>query len=48
MVPNFLGTEFRLMDHRVNPNDSATMEYVSDKGKSELGAVVYGVNVMGR
>lgn len=48
MVPNFLGTEFRLMDHRVNPRNATIMEYVADKGKNELGAVLYGVNVMGR
>lgn len=48
MVPNFLGTEFRLLDHRINPRNSAIMDFVGDKGKNELGAVVYGVNVMGR
>ncbi|CAM9811101.1 unnamed protein product [Scytosiphon promiscuus] len=48
MLPNLLGTEFRQLDHRVDPRDSAKMEYVKDKGKNELFAVVYEPNVMGR
>lgn len=48
MVPNFIGTELRMMDHRVNPRSPEIMEYISDKGKNELGAVVYDMNVMGR
>ena len=48
MIPNLLGTEFRQLDHRVDPRDPGMMEYVKEKGKNELSAVVYGVNVMGR
>lgn len=48
MLPNLLGTEFRQLDHRVDPRDSAVMEYIKDKGKNELSAVVYEPNVMGR
>ncbi|KAG5185455.1 tubby C-terminal-like domain-containing protein, partial [Tribonema minus] len=39
MVPNFLGTEFRLMDFRESPERA---------GKYEVCAVVYDVNVLGR
>ncbi|CAB1121553.1 unnamed protein product [Ectocarpus sp. CCAP 1310/34] len=48
MFPNLLGTEFRQLDHRVDPRDSAAMEYVKEKGRNELSAVVYEPNVMGR
>eukprot|EP00903_Cladosiphon_okamuranus_P018847 g17335.t1 len=48
MLPNLLGTEFRQLDHRVDPRDSGAMEYIKDKGKNELSAVVYEPNVMGR
>ena len=48
MIPNLLGTEFRQLDHRVDPRDPGTMDYVKEKGKNELSATVYGVNVMGR
>ena len=48
MLPNLLGTEFRQLDHRVDPRDSGVMEYIKDKGKNELSAVVYEPNVMGR
>lgn len=48
MVPNFLGTEFRILDHRIDPRDSSLMEYVEDKGRNEIGAVAYNLNVMGR
>lgn len=48
MIPNLLGTEFRQLDHRVDPRDPDMMDYVKEKGKNELAAVVYEVNVMGR
>ncbi len=48
MLPNLLGTEFRQLDHRVDPRDSGQMEYAKGKGKNELSAVVYEPNVMGR
>lgn len=48
MVPNLLGTEFRQLDHRVDPRDPVIMDYVEDKGKNELAAVAYDLNVMGR
>lgn len=48
MIPNLLGTEFRQLDHRIDPRDAAVMEESKDKGKNELGAVVYQLNVMGR
>lgn len=48
MLPSLLGTEFRQLDHRVNPRDSGAMEYVKEKGRNELCAVVYEPNVMGR
>lgn len=48
MIPNLLGTEFRQLDHRVDPRDPGVMEYVKERGKNELAAVVYELNVMGR
>lgn len=48
VIPNFIGTEFRILDHRVNPRSPEIMDFVSDKGKNELGAVVFHMNVMGR
>lgn len=48
MIPNLLGTEFRQLDHRVDPRDPLVMEYVKDKGRNELAAVAYDLNVMGR
>ena len=48
IIPNLLGNEFRQFDHRVDPRDPGSMEYVKYRGNNELGAVVYDINVMGR
>lgn len=48
MVPNFLGTEFRLMDFRVDPKESSTVEHSEATGAYEVCAIVYNVNVLGR
>ncbi|CAN0342488.1 unnamed protein product, partial [Discosporangium mesarthrocarpum] len=48
MVPNFLGTEFRLMDHRVNPWDKEQAETIEHQGRHDLAAVIYELNIMGR
>ncbi|CAM9626901.1 unnamed protein product [Chrysoparadoxa australica] len=48
MIPSFLGTEFRLMDYRVDARDAGAVKCSEDTGIFELQALSFEVNVLGR